>query len=741
MTVDNEMLQIVEAFRAEARELAQGIGGSLLALEKSDDVEERAKTAATAYRYAHSIKGSASTLGFNSLERVVHKIEDILGALRDDKIQPTADMYDAVFQALDVVDEIVGKLVFGEDKPDEREEETIARLKAVYSKEDEAAAQAKAKAAEDSPLKDGASDKADDRGPRKKESGKPKQESQQSEEDHASEFVRVSKSKLAALSAKIGDMAEMKISMEDAQRRVKEIAEDLLDADEERKRLARQRLAAVARSMEQDAQYMGKLFAETQDELRELGMAPISTITPLLRRVVRDVCRKRGLEAEFIVEGDDYKLDRKIVEEIKPTLIHLLRNAADHGIEPAEERTKKGKKASGTIKLKIEHKGNGLLIQVSDDGRGVNFAKVKERAANLGLVESASSEVSKRDLISTLFVSGMTTSDISDSISGRGVGLDAARAAVENLKGTLWAETEEGAGTVFYVSLPLTLAADSGLRILAGGERYVVPRSAIARAVYFEGREALYGAKTAALQMFDRRIPLARLEAPLKIAPFGNQSSESRHLAVVLRSADSYAAVVVDEIEDESEMVVHSLGSFIEKIEFISGLTVTASGETYFVLNPADIIYAAGRRKAGGAIDEAKKDDDSSPKFGDEDKSSKVVMVVDDSATSRALTQRLLSALGYKVCAASDGAQALQMLRAHQVDLILSDVQMPEIDGCELARIIKSNEHLSHIPVVLLTSLDGPEDKRRGIEAGADAYILKKELSSRELSDLLDQLI
>jgi len=198
---------------------------------------------------------------------------------------------------------------------------------------------------------------------------------------------------------------------------------------------------------------------------------------------------------------------------------------------------------------------------------------------------------------------------------------------------------------------------------------------------------------------------------------------------------------VVDEIEDESEMVVHSLGSFIEKIEFISGLTVTASGETYFVLNPADIIYAAGRRKAGGAIDEAKKDDDSSPKFGDEDKSSKVVMVVDDSATSRALTQRLLSALGYKVCAASDGAQALQMLRAHQVDLILSDVQMPEIDGCELARIIKSNEHLSHIPVVLLTSLDGPEDKRRGIEAGADAYILKKELSSRELSDLLDQLI
>ena len=335
-------------------------------------------------------------------------------------------------------------------------------------------------------------------------------------------------------------------------------------------------------------------------------------------------------------------------------------------------------------------------------------------------------------------VPGMSTTQVADSISGRGVGLDVVKRAVERLRGAIRVDSTPGVGTTFALSLPLTLASHRGLFIVSGRERFVVPQAAVQCVRVFGLDAVTVTDRVSNLWHNGRHIPIARLGPELALERFAPTEADPggpppRYVALVLSSAESVAAVVVDDVESEAEIVVRSLGSFVQRMPKVSGLTTTASGEMYFVLDPVDLIRGVFAPEPDvvrdGAI--ARESDAREP----------VVLVVDDSVTSRAFNQRILVGSGYRVILARHGREALVILSQQPCDLVLSDVQMPHVDGLELARQIKCDVRLARLPVVLLTSLDGDDERARGIEAGADAYLVKRDLLPAGLLSVIEELI
>jgi two-component system chemotaxis sensor kinase CheA len=387
----------------------------------------------------------------------------------------------------------------------------------------------------------------------------------------------------------------------------------------------------------------------------------------------------------------------------------------------------------------VANKGNFIELSVHDDGRGVDYQQIFRRAIESGWYKESSAMPSETELLGMIFTDGMSTAQTTDTVSGRGVGLSAVKKAVDNLRGTIAVESEPQQGTTFTIRLPLTLSTDIGLFVRVSDSRFVFPRNAVQRVVAFGPEEVTVSQDAANLWYAGRHLPLSRLEASLRICRFVPDEKHERHIAIILRTAEAMVAVVVDEIEAEAEYVVRNCGTFIRKLRNIAGLTITASGEIYFVVNPSDIVRSVIKPTRRFNSQDVNGIDpilyDSSGR-GD-----KIILIVDDSVSSRILNHKLIAASGFQVITASDGQNALDLLHSRHCDLILSDVQMPRMDGYELTRRIKSETHLQHLPVILLTSLSSPEDKKRGIEAGADAYLIKGELTQELLVETIEQLI
>jgi two-component system chemotaxis sensor kinase CheA len=712
----DEIDEILEIFRAEARELLQGIGDALLILENSTNSDERSKANKLSFRSAHNIKGAAASIGIGRIEKLVHLLEDVFVELRDRDMPLSGRMLDEIFKAIDHIDRLVAS-ASREMKDIEEDDEAIVNL-----------------------LKELASQVTSTT----REGSKPteKAEAESSSETALAEvrdlsFVRISGERLDKLSSQLGELVEMKIRMEEMSREMVAIRAEFERRTESQDDLLRVSFKTLSTNIELSTLSMGKLMGEIQEELIELRMVPCSTIFPLLRRAVRDVCRKRNVDIDFKLEGGGYQLDRNIVERMKDPLIHLLRNAVDHGIESADERLKGGKSAKGQVILRISHMGHGIRFSVIDDGRGIDFAKIRQRVTQLGLLKGKEENLDDNLLLDFIFSSGVSTSHEADSVSGRGVGLDVVKKNIVEIQGVVTVDTRPGKGTAFNVNVPLTLATDTGLFIVTGGEHYVVPRSAILQVVTFGYQDVTITNNSATLRYEGQPIVVKRLEGMLRQKNFLPRKDDEQHLAIVLQSGDSIAAFVVDEIDQEAEIVIRDVGSFLQRLKNISGLTIMPSGDMCFVINPIDIVRQATRAQQSGDFESF------APGTGLDsiDPREKIIMVVDDSATSRILNQKLLSDAGFQVLTAGNGLQALEVLRRKKCDLVLSDVNMPHLDGLGLTKRIKSSSQLAGIPVVLLTSLSKQSEREEGLDAGADAYMVKSQLNQKELIEIIEQLV
>lgn len=491
----------------------------------------------------------------------------------------------------------------------------------------------------------------------------------------------------------------------------------------------------LSREYANDTMHMSLVIDELEQEIKRVRMLPLTTITGTFGRMVRDLTQASGKEAVLQIIGGDTELDKRVLEQIKDPLIHLLRNAVDHGLEPVQQREALGKPRAGTVTLKAEQLGKDVVIRVSDDGCGLDLEGIRRAIARRGRVDARS--LSEEDLKEVIFNAGISTSPIITDISGRGVGLDVVRRNMEALHGRVDIDSVPGNGTAFTLTLPLTLTSSRGLLVHVGSELFVIPHNAIEYIMYVNPREVvpLEGQDTVLYN--GRPLTLARLGDVLNIPYVEGQYESARIPVVVLVAAERRMAFAVDALTGEQEVVIKGLGKQLSRVGGIAGATVMGSGEVVLILNVTDLIklgLRSDRRSVLAALVRA------APTV--ETRAQRRILVVDDSITTRTLEKNILEAAGYTVQLATDGQEALGAIATSGVpDLIVSDVVMPRLDGFGLTQRIREDPRTVDVPVILVTSLDSAEDKARGIEVGADAYITKSSFDQNNLLETIEQLI
>jgi two-component system chemotaxis sensor kinase CheA len=522
---------------------------------------------------------------------------------------------------------------------------------------------------------------------------------------------------------------------------------DFIDASQERVRELSALADDLSRQYANDTMHMSLVVNELEDEIKRVRMLPLSTITGTFGRMVRDLAQGAGKEITLRIVGGETELDKRVLEQIKDPLIHLLRNAVDHGIDMPEERVALGKPRAGTITLKAEQVAKDVVISVSDDGAGLDLEAVRQSIAGRGGARQDGKDVrslTEADLVEAIFRAGISTSPIITDISGRGVGLDVVRRNVEALHGRIDVDWTSGAkgGTTFTLTLPLALTSSRGLLVRASDQVYVIPLNNVECIDSIRPQDIfpLQGHDT--VRCGGHPLTLVRLSDILELSrvspsPRARQPGKEQILVVVVAAAERRMVFAVDELLGEQEIVMKGLGKQLARVGGVAGATVMGDGKVVLILNMADLIKLAMRGERRSVLDTMVGMMPSKARH-----TQRHILVVDDSITTRTLEKNILQAAGYAVQLATDGQEALSAIASKVMpDLIVSDVAMPRMNGFELTRRIKENGRAAEVPVILVTSLDSPEDKARGIEVGADAYIVKGGFDQDKLLETIKQLI
>lgn len=455
------------------------------------------------------------------------------------------------------------------------------------------------------------------------------------------------------------------------------------------------------------------------DDLKGAAIAmrtlPLSSIVSPLPRAVRDLAGETGKEVELVVEGADTELDRVILERLPELLVHLLRNAIAHGIEAPDERQRVGKPPRGRLQLRAEQRGGTVEVTVADDGRGVSD-KVLAEASRIG------------SLTEVLTRPGFSTAEEVSAISGRGVGLDAVKEQVEACGGSLEVRSERGEGTAVILRLPLALALIKVLLVERGRNLYGLPLASVEEALALGETTSLGGRP--ALELRGRSIPLSDLA---QLIGDSAEPAAPRAPVVVLSASGKRVAVTCDALLGEEEVVVKSLGPLLSNLPTYLGAAILGNGRIALLVDPAALVRASTeQRTTGRGASIAAAAAAPAPK----------VLVVEDSLTIRELQRSILEAAGYRVQTARDGRDALTHLdRDEGIDLVVTDVEMPDMDGIELTRTIRAHTTYSALPVVIVTSLGDDDDRQRGIDAGADAYMVKQKFDQHDLLETVERLV
>ncbi|HMC80726.1 MAG TPA: response regulator [Acidimicrobiia bacterium] len=491
-------------------------------------------------------------------------------------------------------------------------------------------------------------------------------------------------------------------------------------------------MGRLRRKLDADVRRLEHVAADLHDSVRRLRLVPVGVALAGLPRLVRDTAAACGKQARLELVGDDTEVDRSVLEGISGALTHLVRNAVDHGLEGPAGRAAAGKPPVGTVTVRAREERGALILEVADDGAGIDVDAVRRRGVELGLVSAEQATAAGLDLV---FRPGFSTAGRITEVSGRGVALDAVMATVESLQGSVALGTDPGSGTTFTVTLPLTLATTRSLLLRAGGHTLALPLATVSRVVRVDDEAVGRSGGRAALRGLGAPVALVELAAILGLPPGdGPAAGAPAPLAVIAASGSTAAGVLVDEIRGEEEIVVTTLPAPLQRVRFTAGATILGTGEVVPVLHAGEVFRAAaGHLPAASAVAGAGA---AAAPAGP-----KVVVVADDSVTTRTLERVILESAGYEVRTAADGAQALALVQAGGCDAVVSDVQMPVLDGFALCERLRADARFRDLPVVLVTALGSRDDRERGVAVGADAYIVKGEFDQETLLATLRRLL
>jgi two-component system chemotaxis sensor kinase CheA len=486
-------------------------------------------------------------------------------------------------------------------------------------------------------------------------------------------------------------------------------------------------LDLLAANMVRDGRDLRQAADPLDADVRRVRLFPFAEACQGMERMVRDLAQAAGKEVGLAIEGGAVELDRSILEGLKDPLRHLVRNAVDHGVEPPERRRAAGKSPRARVTIAAALRGAQVQVDVADDGRGLDLDALREQARRRGLPEPADDSEAAR----LVFLPGLSTARLITDVSGRGVGLDVVKSRLEALHGTVDIATTAGGGTRFTLTVPLTLTTLWAVLVGAGGQTFAFAGTNVQRFARARADQVRSVAGRQMLALGGPPLPLAALAEVLGLS--GRPTRSDGPVPVLIVAAgEKRMAFTVDDFVAEQEVVVKSLGARVRHLPLVAGATLLPSGRIALVLNAANLVRTTlGRGPAPAPAAGA----------GPEAPRRKRLLVVDDSVTTRTLEKSILEAAGYEVATAADGQAAWQLLHERGADLLVSDVEMPRMDGFALTEAVRASARFRELPVVLVTARESEADKARGIEAGADAYLVKSAFDQKNLLETIAQLL
>jgi two-component system chemotaxis sensor kinase CheA len=494
------------------------------------------------------------------------------------------------------------------------------------------------------------------------------------------------------------------------------------------------RLDRLEKSAEKSLRALGGMVDTLLDDMKMVHLLPFFSLIEPFPKIIRDIARDLGKEVELSCSGGELEIDRRILGELKEPLLHIIRNIVDHGIEKPGERQAHGKPATGRITIAIGHRdGNRAELVIVDDGRGIDLARIKSAAVRLELLaEEQAGHISDSEALQLIFESGISTSPLITSLSGRGLGLAIVREALDKLGGHVKVATQPGRGTEFRLVLPLSFATIRGVLVETSGRTCLIPaanveltaRVPVAEIGTVENRETI--------TVSGQAVSLVRLGRILELPGRTEETTAGHQPVVILSAGDKRIAMAVDQVLGVHEVLAKPLGRQLSRVRNVAGATVLGNGRVVPILNVNDLVRSAvtGSAATAAAAPSAVRTRARQP----------LVLVAEDSITSRTLLKNILEASGYRVTTAIDGNDALSRLKTEEFDIVVSDVEMPRMDGFELTAAIRRDTRLAGIPVVLVTGLESREDKEHGIDVGANAYIVKSSFDQSKLIEVIRKL-
>jgi two-component system chemotaxis sensor kinase CheA len=768
-----EMQDLIAVFKAETEDHLTKLDNGLVELEKQPKNIELLKNL---NREVHTLKGSARVFGFNEIQDIAHRIEDIFEEVSGKRATFNSLIAERMFKGLDAIRAILKRIV--QEKGidiDASEicrmlEECISATQGIQGQKKKEKVSKKPKEVFEIQEKNG---QAKEQKVGKAQDGGPKKQDQSV--DHANEvapphqttpieeYIRVPLSRVDKLLYLVGEVVSnrMKTSIMVTQakrlsRLSKELQKSIFGLNEAIRKEYSSKDEEVVKWLSQcDAQiqklrehtlklhdyvttegyHLDPVIDELQAKMKEIKMLPLSTIFEGFPRMVRDIASQQGKEVNLAISGEETELDKKVLEGIKTSLIHILRNCIDHGIEEADERVALGKQRDGTIKVSAFNDADNVVITIEDDGRGLEIDQIKETALKKRLVSSHDlEEMTEKEILNIVFMNGYSTSPVITDVSGRGMGLDIVKRDITNLKGQVILETQKGRETKFTLVLPLTIAVIQALLVKVQNMLFALPMLSITESIKVKMDHISTVEGRMAIQFRDQIIPLVRLNEVLELPLVREEERKERDEMLVLIASylDRRIGFIVDEIVGEEEVFIKSLGRHLGKVKNVNGAIIMASGDVVIALDIGDLLVnsALSLRMV------TEKGPPPSTK-----RKEKRILIVEDAFSTRELEKSILETHGYLVDTAVDGLDALDRMTGAQYDLVVCDIEMPRMDGFELCRTLKKKEETKDIPFVMVTAMQKEEDKRRGIEVGAAAYIVKSAFEQMNLLDTIERLV
>jgi chemotaxis protein histidine kinase CheA len=723
--LDPMMEQLLPGFLDECKEIAERVTEHLIELEKAHDQARFDDLA----RGLHTLKGSAATLGLSEVSELAHRMEDAVLPLRGKAAALPGALTDALLKTLDVWMAHLRASTAKTELPDLRPSHKLlesVRSAILAVEPGKPAANTGKSGAEKEKEKEKEKDKG--KPAAEKKPGKREREARAAEAEPApAEPVaeeetapgeeagswRVRTREVVSLLHEVERLREVRLRLEERRRELERALAQLaklgiLAQTAEVRAL----LMGVQRALHADGEESGDIVASMEDELKAICTLPVRTVLEPLRRSVRDLCKQSGKQARLSIVGGEVSLDRRVLESLRGPLVHLVRNAVDHGLEQPDIREARGKHREGIIVVRVEQQGNMLFIEVSDDGNGLDLALIKQAARDLSIVPGAELDaMTPAQLQQLIFRNGFSTRRTVTAVSGRGVGMDVVRSQIQALQGHIEVHSTPGQGARFTLTLPAELGSSPVLVVRCGEHELGIPMPAV---------ETSLLARSGELRVARTRVQLSHREQLVTTqdlgALLGLRQPEVPHDGqplLILQSQGRRLALAVDEVVGDRELVIRPLPPEVRDLSAYQGAATLARGELVLIVRPD---WLTGFEKRDATLTGTRR-----------------ALVVDDSLTARALHRTALESAGYSVHTASSGRQALEQLRHSSYDVMVSDIGMDEMDGYELTLQARRQPELEAMPIILVSARDSDADRQRGASSGADGFLSKKDCASGRL--------